>query len=54
MGYFAVNELIKGTPSATVGIRGSQMVTTSLEEALRSKELKLDEELITIAEVMNV
>ncbi|HIY75759.1 MAG TPA: 6-phosphofructokinase [Candidatus Sphingobacterium stercorigallinarum] len=54
MGYFAVNELIKGTPSATVGVRGTQMVTTSLEEALRSKELKLDEELITIAEVMNV
>src|SRR5690606_15666627 len=54
MGYFAVNELIKGTPSATVGVRGTQMVTTSLEEALRSKELKLDEERITIAEVMNV
>lgn len=54
MGYFAVNELIKETPSATVGVRGTQMVTTSLEEALRSKELKLDEELITIAEVMNV
>lgn len=54
MGYFAVNELIKGNRSATVGIRGSQMVATSLEEALRSKEFKLDEELITIAEVMNI
>jgi len=30
------------------------MVSTTLEEALRGKEFKLDEELITIAEVMNI
>jgi 6-phosphofructokinase 1 len=54
MGYFAVNELVKGNRSATVGIRGSKMVATSLEEALRGKEFKLDEELVTIAEVMNI
>jgi len=54
MGYFAVNELISGNKSATVGIRGSTIVSTSLEEALRSKELKLDEELVTISRVMNI
>ncbi|MFZ4260623.1 6-phosphofructokinase [Sphingobacterium sp. HJSM2_6] len=54
MGYFAVNELIRGNRSATVGIRGSQIVSTSLEEALRGKELKLDEELLKIAQVMNI
>ncbi len=54
MGYFAVNELIRGNRSATVGIRGSQIVSTSLEEALRGKELKLDEELLKIAQIMNI
>ena len=54
MGYFAVNELLRGNKSATVGIRGSNIVSTSLEEALRSKELKLDEELVTISRVMNI
>jgi len=54
MGYFAVNELLNGNRNSTVGIRGSKMVATSLEEALRGKEFKLDEELVTIAEVMNI
>src|SRR5690606_12469734 len=34
MGYSAVNELLKGNTRATIGIRGSEMVTTPLEEAL--------------------
>lgn len=54
MGYFAVNELLKGNRSATVGIRGSKIVSTTLEEALRGKEFKLDEELVTISQVMNI
>lgn len=53
MGYIAVNELLKGNSKATVGIRGNQMVTTPLEEALNTKELKLDDELLAIANIMN-
>ena len=54
MGYFAVNELLRGNSQGTVGIRGSKITSTSLEEALKGKEFKLDEELITISEVMNI
>jgi 6-phosphofructokinase 1 len=53
MGYTAVKELLKGNSQVTVGIRGTQMVTTPLEEALRNKEFKLDEELLAIANIMN-
>src|SRR5690606_36641904 len=54
MGYFAVNELLRDNTRGTVGIRGSKITSTSLEEALRNEEFKLDEELITISEVMNM
>ena len=53
MGFLAVNELIKGNNRATVGLRGNQMMTTPLEEALNNKEFKLDEELLEIANIMN-
>lgn len=52
MGYSAVNELLKGNTRATIGIRGSEMVTTPLEEALSKKELKLNEDLVEIAKIM--
>ena len=52
MGYSAVNELLKGNTRATIGIRGSKMVTTPLEEALSKKELKLNEDLVEIAKIM--
>ncbi len=54
MGYAAVNELLKGNSRATVGIRGSEIVTTPLEEALSKKELKLNEDLVEIAKVMAI
>ncbi len=53
MGYTAVNELLKGNTRATVGLRGTAMITTPLEEALNTKEFKLDEELLEIANIMN-
>lgn len=53
MGYKAVKELQNGNSRATVGLRGTQIVTTPLEEALRNKEFKLDEELLAIANIMN-
>lgn len=53
MGYTAVNELIKGNSRATVGMRGTKMVITPLEEALNNKEFKLDDELLEIANIMN-
>lgn len=52
MGYSAVNELLRGNNRATIGIRGSKMVTTPLEEALSKKELKLNEDLVEIAKIM--
>ena len=52
MGYAAVNELLNGNTRATVGIRGSAIVTTPLEEALSKKELKLNEDLVEIAKIM--
>ncbi len=53
MGYKAVKELLKGNTRATVGIRGTEIITTPLEEALHNKEFKLDEELLEIANIMN-
>lgn len=53
MGFFAVNELLKNNTRATVGLRGMEIITTPLEEALNSKEFKLDEELLEIANIMN-
>ncbi|MFD1770300.1 6-phosphofructokinase [Sphingobacterium suaedae] len=54
MGYAAVNELLKGNTRSTIGIRGSEMVTTPLEEALSKKELKLNEDLVEIAKIMAI
>src|SRR5690606_42070130 len=34
MGYNAVKELLKGNTRATVGLRGTEIITTPLEEAL--------------------
>lgn len=53
MGYTAVKELLQGKSQVTVGIRGTQMITTPLAEALHNKEFKLDEELLAIANIMN-
>ncbi|TDQ77274.1 6-phosphofructokinase [Sphingobacterium yanglingense] len=53
MGFKAVKELMNGNSRATVGLRGTAIVTTPLEEALSKKEFKLDEELLAIANIMN-
>lgn len=53
MGFKAVKELLNGNSRATVGLRGTAIVTTPLEEALSKKEFKLDEELLAIANIMN-
>ncbi|GGH26661.1 6-phosphofructokinase [Sphingobacterium alkalisoli] len=53
MGYTAVRELLKGNSGATVGIRGIDMITTPLEQALNNREFKLNEELLEIAKVMS-
>lgn len=54
MGYAAVNELLKGNNRATIGIRGSEIITTPLTEALSKKELKLNEDLVQIAKIMTI
>ncbi len=54
MGYSAVVELLKGNSRATIGVRGSEIVTTPLEEALSKKELKLNEDLVEIAKIMAI
>lgn len=53
MGFKAVKELLNGNSRATVGLRGTAIVTTPLDEALSKKEFKLDEELLAIANIMN-
>lgn len=52
MGFTAVNELLKGNSRVTIGVRGADMVTTPLAEALSKKELKLNEDLVEIAKIM--
>lgn len=53
MGYAAVNELLKGNTRATIGLRGTKIITTALDVALTNQDFKLDEELLQIAGVMN-
>lgn len=53
MGFNAVKALLNGTNRSTVGLRGTAIITTPLEEALSKKEFKLDEELLAIANIMN-
>lgn len=53
MGFNAVKSLLNGTTRSTVGLRGTSIINTPLEEALSKKEFKLDEELLAIANIMN-
>lgn len=53
MGHKAVIELMKGNSKATIGLRGTEIITTTLEEALSNKEFKLDEGLLEISNIMN-
>lgn len=53
-GYAAVKELIKGTTQAMVGLRGNNIVVTSLEEALTQHTFKLENDLIEMMEVLSI
>ncbi|MBP3944250.1 6-phosphofructokinase [Sphingobacteriaceae bacterium WQ 2009] len=54
MGYAAVNQLIAGNTRIMIGMRGNEICTTPLEEAINNKEYKLSEDMLEIAEVLSL
>jgi len=54
LGFAAVKALLSGETRIMVGLRGNDIVTTPLEEALRSKEFKLADDMIEMAHVLAI
>lgn len=54
MGFKAVNALIDGETQVMVGLIGNNVTTTKLEEALRTHEFKLEEDLMEMMEVLSI
>ncbi len=54
MGYAAVKCLLAGDTRMTVGLRGNEIKTTSLEEALHNKEFKLSKDMLEISHIMAI
>lgn len=54
LGFAAVKNLLRGRTRIMVGLRGNEIVTTSLEEALRSKEFKLADDMIEMTNVLAI
>jgi len=54
MGFAAVNQILAGNSRVTIGIRGNEIITTPLEEAIYNKEFKLSEDMLEIAEVLSI
>jgi len=54
LGFAAVNELLKGTTMHMVGLRGNDIATTSLEEALNKHSFKLESDLLEMTKVLSI
>jgi len=54
LGYSAVNLLLEGTTRVMIGMRGNEIKTTPLEEAINNKEFKLSADMLEIAEVLSI
>ncbi|MGE8425932.1 MAG: 6-phosphofructokinase, partial [Sphingobacterium siyangense] len=52
LGFAAVNELLAGNTRVTVGLRGNEIKTTPIEEAISNKEIKLSPDLLEMAEIL--
>jgi 6-phosphofructokinase 1 len=54
LGFAAVKELLKGNNRITVGVRGNEVVTTPLEEAINNKEYKLSPDMLELVQVLAI
>lgn len=54
LGFAAVKELLKGNNRMTVGVRGNEVVTTPLEEAINNKEYKLSPDMLELVQVLAI
>jgi 6-phosphofructokinase 1 len=54
MGFAAVNELLKGNSMEMVGLRGNEIRTTSIEEALTKHTFKLEPDLLEMTKVLSI
>jgi len=54
LGFAAVNELLKGNTESMVGLRGNDIHTTSLDEALTKHTFKLESDLLEMTKVLSI
>ena len=54
LGFAAVNELLKGNSGQMVGLRGNEIKTTSIEEALTKHTFKLENDLLEMTKVLSI
>ena len=54
LGFAAVNELLKGNTMQMVGLRGNDIRTTSIDEALTRHTFKLESDLLEMTKVLSI
>lgn len=54
LGFAAINELLKGNTMQMVGLRGNDVKTTSIEEALTRHTFKLESDLLEMTKVLSI
>ncbi|WEK21806.1 MAG: 6-phosphofructokinase [Candidatus Pedobacter colombiensis] len=54
LGFAAVNELLRGNTMQMVGLRGNEIKTTSIEEALTRHTFKLESDLLEMTKVLSI
>ncbi|SMC50538.1 6-phosphofructokinase [Pedobacter africanus] len=54
LGFAAVNELLKGNTMQMVGLRGNDVQTTSLKDALTTHSFKLESDLLEMTKVLSI
>ncbi|RQO75374.1 6-phosphofructokinase [Pedobacter sp. KBW06] len=54
LGFAAINELLKGSTMQMVGLRGNDIKTTSIDEALTRHTFKLESDLLEMTKVLSI
>jgi 6-phosphofructokinase 1 len=54
LGFAAINELLKGNSMQMVGLRGNDIKTTSIDEALTRHTFKLESDLLEMTKVLSI
>jgi 6-phosphofructokinase 1 len=54
LGFAAINELLKGNTEIMVGLRGNDIQTTTIDEALTKHTFKLESDLLEMAKVLSI